>query len=61
MSTSEERSVTLKSRQWEYLQRMMQTYNLPDEAKAIRCLIDFAIEGTEHESSMFKESRCFDC
>ncbi len=61
MSAPEERNVTLKERQWAYLDQIAQKYGLPDESKALRCLVDFAIEQTEHETSIFQEIRCFDC
>ena len=61
MSAPEERTVDLKERQWAYLEQMVQKYGLADESKALRCMVDYAIEQTEHESEIFKEIRCFDC
>ena len=40
----QEHTLELKAFQVEYLQQMVDRYDLPEMGKAIRCLIDYAIE-----------------
>jgi hypothetical protein len=54
-------TVELKERQFEYLTRMMEKYELPDESKVLRVLINHAIVETEREREVFEEVRCVDC
>jgi metal-responsive CopG/Arc/MetJ family transcriptional regulator len=61
MSVKEEISVQLKLRQLEYLNRMAMKYDLPDKSKALRCLIDYAIEKADREHDIFGEIRCHEC
>lgn len=61
MSASYEYEITLKERQHAYLKEMARKYNLADESKALRCLIDYAIEQKDAEKSIFQEIRCVDC
>jgi hypothetical protein len=61
MSASHEFQITLKDRQHAYLAEMAKKYRLDDEAKALRCLINYAIEKKDQEADIFKEIRCQDC
>ncbi|MHC5022899.1 MAG: hypothetical protein ACYTGG_03150 [Planctomycetota bacterium] len=62
MSTPNEPfTVELKPRHIEYLQQIADTYDLPDEWKALRALIDFAISSPDDEHHIFGEIRCLDC
>ena len=36
-------------------------YGLADESKALRCLLNYASEKKDDESSIFEEVRCVDC
>jgi hypothetical protein len=54
-------SVELKAGQYEFLTRMMQKYDLPDESKALRCLINYARVESQREPEIFQEVRCLDC
>ena len=58
---SEEFPIELKDVQHKWLQEMAQKYNLDDPSKAVRCLINFAIQEKEHEASIFEEIRCLHC
>ncbi len=58
---NEEHTLLLKPIQYEYLQKMAKKYNLEDESKALRCLISFALQETQHESTIFEEIRCLNC
>lgn len=54
-------NVTLKERQYAYLTEMANKHALLDESKALRCLINFAIEKADQEESIFTDIRCMDC
>ena len=58
---SEKHTYELKPRQVEYIQQIADSYSLPDESKAIRALIDFAISSPDEEHHIFGEIRCLDC
>ena len=47
----------MKSNRKEYLGGIIEGYDLPDMGKAIRCLIDFAIEMEDQELAIFKLER----
>jgi hypothetical protein len=51
----------LKPRQYEYLQQIASSYEMPDESKALRALIDYAISYPDDEHHIFGETRCLDC
>lgn len=61
MSENQEYTVTLKDWQFEYLRKMAKKYDLEDESKALRCLVNYACEETDQEQSIFEEIRCLDC
>lgn len=54
-------TVDLKERQYEFLQQMVEKYNLPDESKALRCLLDYATENPEVQDDIFETVRCLGC
>ena len=57
----QEHTLELKAFQVEYLQQMVGRYDLPGMGKAIRCLIDYAIEEEKLEEAIFKWERCHSC
>lgn len=57
----DEHTVSLKKRQYDYLVAMANKHGLPDESKALRCLINYAIEETQQEDAIFSQIRCLDC
>ncbi|MEQ8791745.1 MAG: hypothetical protein RIC55_36115 [Pirellulaceae bacterium] len=61
MSASYEYQITLKERQLTYLKEMAQKYGLGDESKALRCLVNYALEKKDAEADIFKQIRCLDC
>jgi hypothetical protein len=61
MSASFEYQLTLKERQLKFLKEMAQKYGLADESKALRCLVDYAIEQKDAEDDIFQQIRCLDC
>ncbi|MAV37293.1 MAG: hypothetical protein CMJ59_17760 [Planctomycetaceae bacterium] len=58
---STEMTLTLHPEQIEYLAEVGQKYNLPDASKAIRCLVNFAIEQQDQADAIFSEVRCRAC
>ena len=61
MSLNKPTTIELKPGQIEYLKKMAKKYDLEDESKAVRCLINFAIEESAREKEIFEEVRCLDC
>lgn len=61
MSENRTYTIELKPAQFEYLTRMKKKHDLPDESKALRCLINFALEEPGRENEIFAEIRCLDC
>ncbi|MEM7467149.1 MAG: hypothetical protein AAF387_09715 [Pseudomonadota bacterium] len=53
--------IELKDFQQEYLTKIVEKYDLADMGKAVRCLIDYAIEKTDSEDEIFEEMRCHSC
>jgi len=54
-------TVTLEKGQFAFLTEMAKKYQLPDESKALRCLINYSIEQQAQQAAIFGESRCLDC
>ncbi len=61
MAENEPTTLELKENQLDYLDSMAKKHNLPDRSKALRCLITFAMQETEHEASIFTKTRCMNC
>lgn len=61
MSEKTEHWMQLKPRQWKYLQEMAKKYQMPDESKVLRCLLDYAIKNPAIEAAIYTEIRCLDC
>ena len=57
----QEYDIELKDFQKEYLAGIVEKYDLPDMGKAVRCLIDFAIEMESQEMEIFALERCHSC
>ena len=54
-------TVILEKHQFQFLGEMAKQYKLPDESKALRCLITFVIEQPGQQPAIFDEIRCQDC
>ena len=52
---------TIYSDQDEMLEQIIETYNLPDKSKAIRCLLDYVEENDGNWDDMFRTIRCNHC
>lgn len=55
-----QQTYSLNAEQIRWLQEMGRKYDLPDEHKALRCLIDYAIEEGDLDQ-IFKVERCLHC
>jgi hypothetical protein len=53
--------IELETVKIQFLEEMAAKYGLPDGAKAIRCLINYARENADKHVDMFEEVRCLDC
>ena len=61
MKNTVSQAVELEIKKIEFLKEMVETYNLPDTAKAVRCLIDYARDNPDKRQAIFAEVRCPDC
>lgn len=65
MSDDRDYTVTLHPAQQRFLEQAIEKYGLPDSGKALRCVINYAIEQAERdgsaEESIFTDIRCYDC
>ena len=57
----QEHAIELKEFQLEYLEKIVADYDIPDIGKAVRCLIDYAIEEKGKEKELFQLERCQSC
>ena len=53
--------VLLEKHQMAFLEEVAKKYRLEDASKAIRCLINFAIDEAGEQERIFGEVRCLDC
>ena len=53
--------VYLNKPQMSFLEETAKTYGLEDGSKALRCLINFAIDESTERDRIFDEVRCLDC
>lgn len=61
VAENQEYHVELKEPQHKYLEAVADRHNLPDASKAVRCLINYAIDHPDKEREIFEEIRCLDC
>jgi hypothetical protein len=53
--------VDLNKHQMSFLEEMSKKFGLEDSSKALRCLINFAIDESAEHDRIFDEVRCLDC
>jgi hypothetical protein len=53
--------IDLETEKIQFLEAVAAKYGLPDTAKAVRCLINYARENPDKHADMFEEVRCLDC
>ena len=51
-------TVSLRDWQFQFLSEMARAYGLPDESKALRCLINYARTETDRRAEIFTQVRC---
>ena len=61
MKDAASQTVELGTEKIAFLKEMVEVYGLPDTAKAIRCLIDYARDNPDKREAIFAEFRCLDC
>ena len=61
MALKSDVTIELTDAQKDYIASMVSKFDLDDEGKAIRCLINYARENAELEQSIFEDVRCMDC
>ena len=58
MSVMENRQIQLKPDQIAYLDEAVKTFGLPDTAKALRILINYAKENPDKRDEIFSDIHC---
>jgi hypothetical protein len=53
--------IELEPAKIQFLEEMAAKYGLPDAAKAIRCLINYARDNADKHADIFEDVRCLDC
>lgn len=61
MKDKSQYTVMLEKTQFAFLGEIAKKYNLPDESKALRCLINYTIEQADQQATIFGDVRCVDC
>ena len=61
MAQKSDFTIALSEGQREYLADVAKRFDLEDEGKAIRCLVNFVRETKGQEETIFSETRCLDC
>jgi hypothetical protein len=61
MKDYQNRPIELDAPQLEFLADMAKTYGLPDVGKAVRCLVNYAIDRADRRNEIFDEIRCTGC
>jgi hypothetical protein len=54
-------SIELEREKMQFLEEIAAKYSLPDTAKAVRCLINYARENPDKHTDIFEEVRCSNC
>ena len=58
MSVMQSREIQLKPEQAAYLDEAVKAFNLPDAAKALRILINYARENPDKRDEIFSDIHC---
>ena len=61
MKDAVSQTVELGTEKIDFLKEMVEAYSLPDTAKVIRCLINYARDNPDKHEAIFAEVRCLDC
>ena len=61
MPAKQSNELKMTANQIAFLEEVVGEYGLPDQGKAVRCLINFARDRTDLADEIFSEMRCPDC
>ena len=61
MNEKRPHTIHLTDQQFEFLTGMKSEFNLPDESKVVRCLVNFASADGTDRPAIFGEIRCPEC
>lgn len=61
MSSQKSYSIELNEEQFQFLERMVDEYNLPDVSKVVRCLVNYVRDEQDKCVDVFEQIRCLDC
>ena len=53
--------IDLNEGQYEFLQSVKEQYNIPDESKAVRIVVDYLLSNPQLHETVFSETRCLRC
>ena len=53
--------IDLNEDQYQFLQSAKEKYNIPDESKAMRIVVDYLLSNPQIHETVFTESRCLRC
>ncbi len=53
--------IDLNEDQYQFLQSVKEQYNIPDESKAMRIVVDYLLSNPQIHETVFSESRCLWC
>ena len=53
--------IELETEKIQFLEEIAAKYSLPDAAKVLRCLINYAREHPDKHTDIFEEVRCSNC
>jgi hypothetical protein len=61
MSEMQTREIQLKPAMVQFLEEAVRKYQLEDQGKALRCLINYVRENPDKADEIFTEVRCLHC
>ena len=53
--------IDLSSEQIAFLRTAQEQYNIPDESKVVRIMVDYLLSNPDIQATVFDESRCLWC
>ncbi len=53
--------IDLSAEQIAFLRSAQEQYNIPDESKVVRIMVDYLLSNPDIQSTVFEESRCLWC
>ncbi len=53
--------IELNEDQYQFLQSAKEKYNIPDESKTMRIMVDYLLSNPQIQETVFSETRCLRC